>query len=111
MGGVCGSRMLSKALRIEATINIAKTAVALERYYLNQSTYPESLSELVPQFLPKVPADPIDLQPLRYQKMPNNQFKLYSIGANETDDGGEIHKDNNKGDWVWRWPIELSRNG
>jgi|GEM_PF-613584 len=98
--------VLSKALRAEATVNIAKTAVALERYYLNQSAYPESLSELVPQFLPEVPVDPIDLQPLRYQKMPNNQFKLYSIGANETDDGGEIPKDNNKGDWVWRWPIE-----
>lgn len=97
--------VLSKALRAEATVNIAKTAVALERYYLNQSTYPESLSELVPQFLMEVPVDPIDLQPLRYQEMPNNQFKLYSIGANETDDGGEIPKDNDKGDWVWRWPI------
>lgn len=96
----------SKALRIEATVNITKTAVALERYYLKQSTYPKSLSELVPQFLSKVPVDPIDLKPLRYQRLPSKQFKLYSIGANETDDGGEIHKDSNEGDWVWQWPIE-----
>jgi hypothetical protein len=97
---------LSKALRAEATVIIAKTAVALERYYLNQSAYPESLSELVPHFLPEAPIDPIDLQPLRYQKMPNHQFIIYSIGANEKDDEGKNHKDNDKGDWVWRWPVE-----
>ena len=98
--------VLTKALRAEATVNIAKTAVALERHYLSKSSYPETLSELVPQFLPEVPLDPIDLKPLRYQRLPLNQFKLYSIGANETDDGGEIHKDSDKGDWVWRWPVE-----
>lgn len=97
--------ILSKALRAEATVNIAKTAVALERFYLAQSAYPESLSELVPQLLPDVPVDPIDLKPLRYERLPDNQFKLYSIGANETDNGGEIHKDSNEGDWVWRWPV------
>ena len=97
---------LTKALRAEATVNIAKTAVALERYYLNQKAYPKSLTELVPQYLPAVPIDPIDQSPLRYQQLPSNQFKLYSIGANETDDAGEIHQDNNKGDWVWRWPVE-----
>ena len=98
--------VLTKALRAEATVNIAKTAVALERHYLSKSTYPESLSELVPQFLPEVPLDPINLKPLRYQRLPSKQFKLYSIGANETDDGGEIHKESDKGDWVWRWPLE-----
>lgn len=97
--------ILAKALRAEATVHIARTAVALERYYLNQSTYPETLTELVPQYLPQLPIDPIDRKTLRYHRHQSDQFILYSIGANESDDGGEINKNYNEGDWVWRWPI------
>ena len=48
----------------------------------------ERLEELVPQFLPSVPLDPYDGQPLRYKRLPAG-FVVYSIGADGRDDGGK----------------------
>jgi len=91
--------------------SVDKTAVAcaLERYRLVRGEYPEKLDVLVPEFIAKIPNDVIDGQPLRYRRTGNDEFVLYSIGWNETDDGGEIalqsgecwRQDLDRGDWVW----------
>lgn len=60
----------------------------------------------------KVPRDVIGGGPLHYRRTDDGQFVLYSIGWNETDDGGVtvLQKgstpsvDINQGDWVWRYP-------
>jgi hypothetical protein len=58
---------------------------------------------LVPQFIAKLPKDFMDGQPLRYQRLDEHRFKLYSIGQNLKDDGGTIptKADASTGDWVW----------
>ena len=51
-----------------ATLRLAQTGVALERFRQETGSYPDSLSALVPKFLPAVPADPFAAKPLQYQK-------------------------------------------
>jgi hypothetical protein len=91
---------------------LARTAIALERYRLAHGEYPGSLDALAPQFMEKVPHDIIGGQPLHYRRTNDGQFVLYSVGWNETDDGGVVvfakgstpSVDINQGDWVWRYP-------
>jgi hypothetical protein len=95
----------------QASVDLARTALALERCRLAHGEYPESLDALAPQFIAKVPHDVIGGQPLKYRREADGRFTLYSIGWNETDDGGVVSYDdrgkslnNSKGDWIWRYP-------
>jgi hypothetical protein len=94
----------------QTTVNLARTACALERYRLAHGKYPDALDELAPQFIAKVPHDPIGGQPLHYRPTDDGQFILYSVGWNEKDDGGVVSltkggsPDVDNGDWVWRYP-------
>jgi hypothetical protein len=102
----------------QSSVDLARTAIALERYRLVHGEFPESLDALAPQFIAKLPHDIIGGQPLHYRRDPpspgsgaaSGQFVLYSVGWNETDDGGEVgfkkdgSVDINQGDWVWRYP-------
>jgi len=88
----------------------AVAACALERYRLANSQYPEKLDALVPDYLAKIPTDVITGEPLKYERTANGLFLLYSVGWNETDDGGETGArkgsaiiNDTKGDWVWRY--------
>jgi hypothetical protein len=91
--------------------NEAQIVCALERYRLAHGEYPESLEVLVPQFIQKLPLDIIGGQPLIYHRTRDGKFLLYSIGWNETDDGGQdvsatSPHDFTKGDWVWQYPVK-----
>jgi len=91
---------------------LARVAIALERYRLAHGDFPESLDVLAPQFIAKLPHDVINGQPLHYRRTSDGQFVLYSVGWNETDDGGEVgltkkgYLDISQGDWVWRYPAK-----
>jgi hypothetical protein len=92
----------------QASVDLARTAMALERCRLARGAGPESLEALAPRFIAKVPHDVISGQPLKYRREADSQFVLYSVGWNETDDGGVagIDKDGavdtQSGDWIWR---------
>jgi hypothetical protein len=94
------------------SVNLARVAIALERYHLAHGEYPETLNALAPQFIKKLPHDIINGEPLHYRRTNDGQFILYSVGWNETDDGGQIaftksgSVDRDKGDWVWRYPLK-----
>lgn len=97
--------------RAQTDVDCARVACALERYRMANGKLPGSLDALTPRFLAEVPNDLFDGQPLRYRVEPGGGgYILYSIGWNQTDDGGEIAlvKDNKnlrvdlmRGDWVW----------
>lgn len=74
-------------LRGEATARLAETGVACERYRLAHDDLPQKLDDLVPEFLPRVPLDPFDRQPLRY-RLTESGALLYSVGPDQLDDGG-----------------------
>jgi tetratricopeptide (TPR) repeat protein len=91
----------------QSSADLARVAMALERYRLAHGTCPESLDALAPQFIAKLPHDVINGQPLHYRPEAGGQFVLYSVGWNEKDDDGEVGLgkngavDINTGDWVW----------
>jgi tetratricopeptide (TPR) repeat protein len=104
----------------QESVDLARVAIALERYRLAHGEYPKSLDVLAPQFIAKLPHDVINDQPLHYHRTSDpssqrsdaasGQFVLYSVGWNETDDGGVVsltkkgYLDISTGDWVWRYP-------
>ena len=81
----------------------AQIICALERYRLANGKYPETMDKLVPQFIEKLPHDIIGGQPLKYHPTTDGHFTLYSVGWNETDDGGQYYSSSyDKGDWIWQ---------
>ena len=100
------SKAFQSAIQTEAYFAQAGTACALERYRRQHRSFPETLEALVPKFLEKIPVDPIGGEPMRYQKLSDGQYKLYSIGWNETDDQGQSSEKKTDGDWVWPFPQE-----
>lgn len=93
----------------QAMLNEAQIVCALERYKLANGNYPKTLDAIVPQFIAQIPHDIIGGQPLHYQRTIDGKFLLYSVGWNETDDGGvdssEIKNASSlyaDGDWVWK---------
>ncbi|CAN5448219.1 hypothetical protein BH09VER1_BH09VER1_35690 [soil metagenome] len=79
----------------------ARLACALERYRLKNDKYPSELTALMPAFLPSMPADVVTLQPMCYQLDKIGNFRLWSVGWNETNDGAFPQYTPKKGDWVW----------
>jgi len=104
--------VVKKFAYFQSSVDLARVAIALERYRLAHGEFPESLDALAPQFIAKLPHDIINGQPLHYRRTGDGQFVLYSVGWNETDDGGTVglKKDGavdiNQGDWVWRYPAK-----
>lgn len=94
----------------QAMVIEAQIACALERYRLANGAYPETLDALTPQFIEKLPHDLINGGPLIYHRTDDGKFLLYSVGWNETDDGGQVPAplgragaiDYTLGDWVWK---------
>lgn len=92
------------------------TLLAVLHYERDKSEYPESLQALVEAgYLKGLPKDPYGDGPLVYRKTEDN-FTLYSVGVNLTDDGGQIVRDDkgrvkkwvDEGDHVF-WPVAKSQ--
>jgi hypothetical protein len=105
--------------RTQTEINLALVACALERFRMAQGHFPDKVDALVPAFLEKLPHDIINGEPLKYRLAGDGRFVLYSVGWNETDDGGtyptplkpdgkQLRELNSyhpeTGDWVWEYP-------
>jgi len=85
-------KVLARFLRYHAYIRCVLVAVAAERHRLRHGAWPATAGELVPAFLPDIPPDPFDGQPLRYKRLPNG-IVIYSVGADVADNGGNITPD------------------
>jgi hypothetical protein len=105
-------RFLYRIEVFEAQRSLLITAVALKRYQLRHGTYPAELVALTPEFLRRLPLDPMDGQPLRYRINPDGSFLLYSVGQDGQDDGGDptpAPPASSRQWWVgrdvvWPWP-------
>jgi len=106
------SRVGEKTAFAQSEVDMAMVACALERCRLARGQYPEDLNALVPRFAAALPHDIINGQPLKYRRLENGRFILYSVGWNEKDDGGVVaatkgstpRQDILQGDWVWQYP-------
>ncbi len=101
-------KAMHRSCQAQAFTELAITACALERHRFARGSCPESLAALAPEFGP-VPPDPMNGQPFRYERTADGRFRLWSVGWNGKDDGGEVamreptkrEVDFEKGDWVW----------
>lgn len=67
--------------------SVVLVAIAAERYLLKTGSYPAQSTELVPDYLPVVPTDPFDGQPLRFTHTQEG-LTIWSVGRDRKDDGG-----------------------
>ncbi len=72
---------------IKAHFRTAQTALAIERFRMENQRLPQSLGELIPQYLSSSPLDPFTEAPLLY-RITATGFRVYSVGENALDDGG-----------------------
>ena len=98
------ARMMVPALS-QATLQLAQAqtvsdraaiACAIERYRLATGSLPKTLDQLVPIYIETLPHDVINGEPLIYRQEGNRRYLLYSVGSDQSDDGGDFEKD-----WVW----------
>jgi hypothetical protein len=121
--GMDNKDLLGYASVAEAQRRILIAAIALERYRGKHGSYPNTLSELAPEFLKNPPADFMDGQPLRYRFTADGHFLLYSIGLGCVDRGGQMPSRKRlrmsyfesgsfgaptKGDIVWPFPASTA---
>lgn len=107
---------LSYRNRIQCEATIATFAIV--RYKQDKGDYPETLNQLVAAgYLKQVPMDPWSDKPLVYKKT-DNDFILYSVGANFVDDGGVVYYDKSGKPQVWSekggdavfWPVPKEKS-
>jgi hypothetical protein len=77
--------------RWKSTIERLDLVFALEQFRAETGKYPQSLAELVPTHIAKIPLDPLARKPFRYRAK-NDGYMLWSIGSNGVDDDGRTRK-------------------
>jgi hypothetical protein len=69
--------------------------LAARRYSIKQglkeAKLPGSIQELVPAFLPDVPIDPFDGQPMRF-RVRDGAVTVWSVGKDEVDNDGRTNE-------------------
>lgn len=65
------------------------TALAAERFRLENGDWPTKWEQLAPKYVPSVLLDPFTGKPLFLKALPDG-LVIYSVGYNGNDDGGEI---------------------
>lgn len=75
--------------RDRAELRGAVVMIAVERYRRAKNRWPDTLAELVPEYLAKVPLDPFDGALLRYRRL-GDGVVIYSVGPDGHDDAGNL---------------------
>lgn len=83
--------ILDRAVTSDAKRDGVLIGLALELYHREHNKWPESLAELSPRYLPKLPVDSITGKHLLY-KIVSDCPLVYSVGVDEKDDGGRTAK-------------------
>lgn len=78
-------RVVEISTRRDVSSRAMQLSLALQAYFVEHQHLPESLVELVPDYLPSIPADPYDGQPMRYSK---ERAIVYSVGDDFIDSSG-----------------------
>jgi len=104
--------LIGYELKRVAQLEVAKMLLAVERYRLAHASLPETLDQLVPDYLAAVPPDPFDGAPLRYKRLEHG-FLVYSVGEDGKDDGGkqEPPKETRESGETWDLVFRIERQG
>jgi hypothetical protein len=72
-------RVANSYWRTTAEARCAVVGIACERFRRQHGRWPDTLAELVPAFIPEVPLDPFNAEPLRFAKSEDGVV-VYSVG-------------------------------
>lgn len=97
-------KTVKTTIYLQTSFDLARIAVAAERFRLAEGQYPRALEDLSPTYLDAIPSDRITGQPLIYSRQKNGRPQIYSLGWNAVDDGAKVYRDHQHGDWVWQYP-------
>jgi type II secretory pathway pseudopilin PulG len=73
--------------RQNTTLELTRLAVALAVYRAEHGSYPESIDQLVPAVLERLPVEVFSGKPFVYKRSADG-FLLYGVGVNGVDEGG-----------------------
>lgn len=91
------SKVGNRFASYEARRRAGLMALAVERYRLaNKGALPAQPGALVPRYLPEVPLDPYDGQPLRFRRL-GKGYVIYSVGSDLEDNEGLERSPNSTG--------------
>ena len=94
--------------RTNVVTRLMSVELAVREYQRKQGHLPESLSLLVPEYLPKLPADPFDPGGGTFHYIPDhNSFMVYSVGFDGRDNGGQPPSPKNLPSWDESTPADL----
>jgi hypothetical protein len=80
---------VNRVFTYEQTTQAFTAMLAIETYKLDHGTFPESLDELLGQYLPAMPEDLMNpTEPIKYLRSEGG-YVLYSVGSDGDDDGGK----------------------
>jgi hypothetical protein len=90
LGTLSGMKFFfTKAGEATARIRVAQMALAVERHRLKHgNVLPNSLDVVVPELIESVLIDPFGGEPLRYEKLADGGYVVYSVGKDQMDDHG-----------------------
>lgn len=106
-------RAEARTISVQAQVDLARTALALEQHQRSHGAYPAQLADLGPTVTGTLPNDLTTGEPLHYRATADGHFQLYSLSYNRTDDGGSTKPDPSAPqigelaqtlDWVWPQP-------
>jgi hypothetical protein len=80
---------VSAFVRWAAKRDCADAALATERYRLSHHQWPETLEQLVPEYLPAVLIDPFNGQPMK-MLVTSEELTIYSVGTDREDNRGKL---------------------
>jgi hypothetical protein len=76
--------------RVRTYLDLAQTAIAVERFRLGHGRLPRQLGELVPTYIEEIPLDLwSNSKPLSYRMWDTGEFVVYSYGRDRHDDLGD----------------------
>jgi len=75
--------------RRDALRRLLMVELALQAFQVDHGVPPQSLQELIPDYLPSIPLDPYDGAPLRFKREGAARL-AYSVGPDRDDDGGKL---------------------
>lgn len=85
----------------QSRLNLLRSACALHQWQAAHGDYPEKLEELQPALPASACLDVCAAKPLHYERISKDNYRLYAVGMDATDDGGKPVVDG-KGDIVWK---------
>jgi len=88
------THLVDASALVETTRQATLAIIALERFRLEHNEYPETLGELVPQYMERVPYDRDADGPVIYRRIVKDDgtpdYIMYAIGPDRVDNGGEV---------------------